>query len=70
MGLAVHITQPTEPKSDEADFAVSPDGKAFIAGSSDGWAQAAVAAGTEPDAARAASRRTTAFYIGESPEPA
>ena len=68
--LALHITQPTEPKPDEADLATSPDGKAFIAGSSEGWAQAAVAAGTEPDAARAAARRTTAFYTGESPEPA
>ena len=69
LGLAVHITQPTEPKPDEATFAASPDGKAFIAGSSQGWAQAAVAAGTEPDVARAAARRTTAFYAGESPDP-
>ena len=70
LGLAVHITQPTEPKPDEATFAASPDGKAFIAGSSQGWAQAAVAAGTDPDVARAAAHRTTAFYAGESPEPA
>ena len=70
VGLAVHITQPTEPKSDEAAFAVSPDGKAFIAGSSEGWAQAAVAAGTLPDAARAAARRTTAFYTGEMADSA
>ncbi len=70
VGLAVHITQPTEPKPDEADLATSQDGEAFIAGSSEGWAQAAVAAGTEPDAARATARRTTAFYTGESPEPA
>ena len=65
--LALHITQPTEPKPGEAAFTTSPEGKAFIAGSSEGWAQAAVAAGTEPDAARAAARRTTAFYTGESP---
>ena len=70
LGLAVHITRPTEPMPDESAFAASPDGKAFIVGSSDGWAQAAVATGTEPDAARAAARRTTAFYTGESPEPA
>ena len=55
---------------DEAALATSPDGKAFIAGSSEGWAQAAVAAGMDPDAARAAARRTTAFYTGESAEPA
>ena len=55
MGLAIHLTQPTEPMPDEAALATSPDGKAFIAGSSEGWAQAAVAAGTDPDAARAHS---------------
>ena len=70
MGLAIHIEQPTEPMPDEVDFATSPDGKAFIAGSSDMWAQAAIDAGAEPDAARAAARRTTAFYTGESAEPA
>ena len=36
MGLAVHITHPTEPKPDEEAFATSPDGKAFITGSSEG----------------------------------
>ncbi len=70
MGLAIHLTKPTEPMPDEAALATSPDGKVFIAGSSDGWARAAVAAGTDPDAARAAARRTTAFYTGESAEPA
>ena len=70
MGLALHLTQPTEPKPDEAAFATSPDGRAFITGSSEMWGRAAVAAGTELDAARAAARRTTAFYTGESTEPA
>ncbi len=70
MGLALHLTQPAAPKLDEAAFAASPDGKAFISGSSHGWEQAAVAAGTDPDAARAAARRTTAFYTGEPAEPA
>ena len=70
MGLAIHLTQPTEPKPDEAAFATSPDGRAFITGSSERWGRAAVVAGTELDAARAAARRTTAFYTGESTEPA
>ena len=69
MGLAIHLSQPTEPKPDEAAFATSPHGKALITGSSERWGQAAVAAGAEPDAARAAVRRTTAFYTGESAEP-
>ena len=65
LGLAIHITQPNEPMPDETAFATSADGRALIAGSSEGWAQASVAAGTEPAAARAAAGRTTAFYTGE-----
>ena len=44
----------TEPKPDEAAFATSPHGKALITGSSERWGQAAVAAGAELHAARAA----------------
>ena len=68
-GLALHLEQPAEPKPDEAAFAASPEGKAFITGSSDAWGQAAVAAGEDPDAAKAAARRTAAFYTGEAAEP-
>ena len=49
---------------------MSPDGKALLTGSSEAWAQAAVAAGEDPDAAHAAARRTAAFYTGEPDEPA
>ncbi|MDE3257636.1 MAG: SRPBCC domain-containing protein [Gemmatimonadota bacterium] len=66
LGLFFHIENRTEPKLDEAAFAVSPEGKAYIAGSSRGWEMAAVAAGTDPIAARAAAVRTAAFYTGES----
>ena len=69
LGLAIHLDQPDEPRPDEAAFAASPDGKAFIAGSSEAWGKAAIAAGTDPGAARAAAGRTTAFYTGESAEP-
>ena len=65
LGLALHIAQPDAPKPDEAEFAASPDGKALITGSSEGWERAAVAAGTDPEAAHAAATRTTAFYTGE-----
>ena len=68
LGLALHLAQPDAPKPDDAAFAASRDGKAFITGSSDRWGQAAVAAGTDPAAARAAARRTTAFYTGEGEE--
>ena len=66
MGLAIHLMQPSEPGQDEAAFAASPDGKAFITGSSELWGKAAIASGTDPDAAFAAARRTSDFYIGES----
>ena len=67
-GLALHLEQPTAPKPDEAAFAASPEGKAFITGSSEEWGQAAIAAGEDPDASQAAARRTAAFYTGESAE--
>ena len=70
MELAIHLAQPDEPMPYEAAFAASTEGRAFIAGSSEGWEQAAVAAGEEPAAAHAAAMRTTAFYTGESSEPA
>ena len=66
LGLALHLARPDAPKPDEAAFVGSPEGKAFIAGSSDAWGRAAIAAGTEADQARAAARRTSAFYTGES----
>lgn len=70
MGLALYLKWPNEPKLDEAEFAVSPDGKAFIARSSEAWGNAAVAGGTALHDAHAAARRTTAFYTGESIDPA
>ena len=66
LGLALHIADPTAPKPDEVAFATSSDGKAIITGSSEAWGQAAVAAGTDPEAAREAAMRTIAFYTGES----
>ena len=70
LGMELHLTQPNAPKPDPEEFAMSPDGKALLTGSSEAWAQAAVAAGEDPDAAHAAARRTAAFYTGEPDEPA
>ena len=64
LGLSLHLDDPTAPMPDEVEFATSPEGRAFISGSSNGWARAAIAAGTDPDAANAAASRTTAFYTG------
>ena len=66
LGLAIHLEQPTAPKPDEAEFATSPEARAFITGSSEAWGQAAIEAGADPAAARASAAGTTAFYTGES----
>ena len=65
LGLALYLEQPDEPKIDEAAFVASPVGKAFVSGSSEAWGEAWVAAGADPESARAAAARTTAFYTGE-----
>ena len=65
LGLALYLEQPGWTKPNEETFALSPDGKAIITGSSKGWRQAAIAAGTDPTVADEAARRTTAFYTGE-----
>lgn len=64
-GLALHLERPDEPLPDEEAFAASPEGKAYISGSSEAWAQASIDAGTPAEAANRAARRTTAFYTGE-----
>ena len=66
LGLAIHLEQPKQPMPDVMEFVASDSGRAFFAGSSDGWAEAAIVAGTEADTARAAASRTTAFYTDEA----
>ncbi len=43
---------------------VSEEGRAFVRYSSDDWARASVADGTDPEAARGAAERTTQAYTG------
>lgn len=43
-------------------FPLTPDGRHFVERASGDWASAAIRAGDEPEAARAAAERTTAFY--------
>ena len=66
MGLALHLAQPDAPKPDEEAFVASPQGRALVVGSSEGWAQAPIEAGEDPDAAQAAAARTATFYTGEA----
>ena len=65
----MHLADPAAPKPDEVAFVTSANGRAFIAASSAAWAEAAIAAGEDPGAARGAAERTTAFYTGEAVEP-
>jgi hypothetical protein len=64
-GLAVHLSSVSSDRFDEDAFATSIEGKAFIAGVSEDWRRAAVAAGEDPAQAEAAAKSTTAFYTGE-----
>lgn len=66
LGLYLHLTSGFSASPEfEAEFAVSDDGRGFIAGASDGWRAANIAAGAAPDAAEDAAKRCTAFYTGE-----
>ena len=65
LGLALHSACPDGPRLNNEEFAASSDGKAFLAGSSEAWGRASIAAGTDPAAARGAARETTAFYTGQ-----
>ena len=42
----------------------SDEGRAFVQASSAAWCEASIAAGADPDAARAAAARTVGFYTG------
>ncbi|MGY4395770.1 uncharacterized protein YndB with AHSA1/START domain [Sphingomonas sp. UYAg733] len=68
LGLALYIERPDAAKVDEAEFSASAEGKAFVAGSSEDWGQASIAAGTDRDEAIKAAKATTAFYTGATPE--
>ena len=65
LGMELYLTRPNEPKIDEETFHTTAEGKALLTGSSEAWGRAAVAAGTDPEAATDAANRTTAFYTGD-----
>lgn len=68
-GLALHLATgaPVDPAAYEA-WTASADGRRFIAEVSQRWREASVAAGTDPDEARAAADRVTAFFTPPPPE--
>ena len=71
-GLALHVASAGEvvDPAAVAEWTASPDGVAFITGSSNAWHDANVAAGEDPSAARAAADRTTAAYTAPPEAPA
>jgi uncharacterized protein YndB with AHSA1/START domain len=63
MGLGLHVESRAALDPGFADaWAVTPDGVAFVERVASGWADAAVADGDEPGAAREAAARTVTFY--------
>ncbi|MEV4200401.1 SRPBCC family protein [Micromonospora globbae] len=66
LGLASHFASDgagIRPEDAEAWMA-SEEGRRFMALASERWGEASIAAGTDPDAARAAAERCTQFYTG------
>lgn len=71
IGLALHLASGEQVDPAEVmAWSGSDEGRTFVARSSDGWREASVAAGTDPEAAREAAERTTGFYTGSEPDPA
>jgi uncharacterized protein YndB with AHSA1/START domain len=72
MGLALHLASGhSADRNDAQAWSASAEGRRFMSLSSERWCDAAIAAGAEEGAARAAAERTTAAYTGaENQEPA
>ncbi|MBP2707975.1 SRPBCC family protein [Microbispora sp. RL4-1S] len=69
LGLALHLSSGVSMDPAEgAAWAASDEGRRFMTLSSDKWAEASIAAGTDPAEARAAAQRVLAAYTA-FPEP-
>jgi uncharacterized protein YndB with AHSA1/START domain len=64
IGLGPHLDGGEPDPARAAAWSASLQGRRFIAQTSDAWAQAAIAAGSDPATAQAAAAKTTAFYTG------
>jgi uncharacterized protein YndB with AHSA1/START domain len=67
LGLSLHLASGGEGPDRAAVEAwqASEDGRRFVTLSSERWTEASIAAGTDPEEARAAGARTTDAYTGE-----
>ena len=68
MGLDYHLINPNAPMMDKGQFSSSPEGRAFVAQSSEDWGRASIASGTQLTEALKAVKKITAFYTGENSE--
>lgn len=69
LGLALHLANPETamtPAEGEV-WAVSEEGKSFYRAAANGWAQAHVAAGADPEVAARCADATYGFYTGTTP---
>lgn len=68
LGFALHVEEGRMGSHEEGEaWAMSENGKEYAIASSELWGEASIALGTEPEQARAAAGRTTAFYTGAGP---
>jgi hypothetical protein len=67
LGLTLYLTSPADLPEREAVEAwqTSDEGRRFTSLSSERWAEASIAAGTDAAEAQAAAARTTDFYSGQ-----
>jgi uncharacterized protein YndB with AHSA1/START domain len=67
VALTLHLSSEAEPpeREDIEAWRASDDGRQHVRLSSERWAEASIAAGTDPAEAHAAAGRTTDFYTGE-----
>jgi len=68
MGLAEYLAAGAGVSHEEFEaWGASPDGQALMTGSATAWGEADAATSGDPEASRAAARRTAAFYTGAEP---
>ena len=69
LGLASHLDAAVggSPRDQAATWIGSEDGRLFMTLSGEAWAEADIAGGADPQAARAAAARTIAAYTGAPP---
>ncbi|WP_405513519.1 SRPBCC family protein [Streptomyces canus] len=63
-GLALHLAGGGLSKEEAATWHTTPEGSAFITGSSEGWGEAYAASGADQETATRTTAATLAFYTG------